>query len=692
MFGNFKHYFSRWKESKNYRHDLDILLEQNDPHAPLHDRLLWTVHLVEWIRYHSSYQDYSEIKNVKIPSARLRFLFMILEKNTTWKTNAAKTLRSIIRDVNALELFTDIGLPREMGFWSEFSSRLTSKFMMERPLRESMGNLFLAMFPSSQDVEWLSSLDLQMMGKIVELFHYNVSDDEGAWNTLREEIEEALIYLVSPVRAAGLNPIIRSRMGNKKIREIPFYRLASDLEDLLTVRRTGQKEEFLEKCKEYRKLVWSCYNALQDVYRHLDDYGVNLKIVYLLEVTQAKLKRIDDLLVFMTDDHLDPEILLYIIMQLVQENQDRKSIRTLILQNTQLLARKIVDRSAKTGEHYITRNRIEYKKMFKKALGGGFYTSFAVYIKFAILSLKTAPFMEGVLASINYAICFLAIDFSNSTLATKQPAMTGPVLAQKMQNLDNGELLESLVDEIVYLMRTQIVGILGNIVSVLPLTFIFDQIWFYSFGHHLISVEKAHKVLDGTSILGFVPIYAAFTGVLLWASSVFAGWMDNWFVFNNMKSTVMFNRKLNFIFGRSFCERLSKFLERKNSAIAANVSLGILMGSMPVFFQFLGIHLEVRHVTLSSGSLGAAFSVLGMHGIMLKEVGLVFAGIFCIAVLNVTVSFTLALLVAIHSRNIRSIQREHIYRAIWKRFVKNPLSFVYPVDLKREKISEIKDQ
>jgi len=692
MFGNLKHYISRWKESKNYRHDLDILLEQNDPHAPLHDRLLWTVHLVEWIRYHSSYQDYSEIKNVKIPSARLRFLFMILEKNTTWKTNAAKTLRSIIRDVNALELFTDIGLPREMGFWSEFSSRLTSKFMMERPLRESMGNLFLAMFPSSQDVEWLNSLDLQMMGKIVELFHYNVSDDEGAWNTLREEIEEALIYLVSPVRAAGLNPIIRSRMGNKKIREIPFYRLASDLEDLLTIRRTGQKEEFLEKCKEYRKLVWSCYNALQDVYRHLDDYGVNLKIVYLLEVTQAKLKRIDDLLVFMTDDHLDPEILLYFIMQLVQENQDRKSIRTLILQNTQLLARKIVDRSAETGEHYITRNKTDYIKMFKKALGGGFYTVFTVYIKFAILSMHTALFMEGFLASINYAVSFLAIEFSHFTLATKQPSMTGPALAQKMQNIDNGELLESLVDEIVYLNRTQMVGILGNVGAVLPLAFLFDRGWFYFVGHHLISTEKALQTLAATSILSMAPLYAAFTGVLLWTSSVFAGWMDNWFVFNNMKSTIMFNRRLNFIFGKEICEKLASFFEYRISAIMANVSLGFLMGLTPEILKFLGIHLEVRHVTLSSGSVGAALSTLGFHMFELKEFWYVLCGIICIAILNVTVSFTLALLVAIHSRNIRSIQREHIYRAIWKRFVKNPLSFVYPVDLKREKISEIKDQ
>jgi site-specific recombinase len=54
-------------------------------------------------------------------------------------------------------------------------------------------------------------------------------------------------------------------------------------------------------------------------------------------------------------------------------------------------------------------------------------------------------------------------------------------------------------------------------------------------------------------------------------------------------------------------------------------------------------------------------------------------GIASIAVMNLTVSFSLAMFVAIKARGIESPERHAIYRALAKRLRDEPLSFIFPV-------------
>lgn len=688
MFGNFKHYLTRWKESKNYKHDLDALLGKADPASPLHERLDWMVDLMEWVRYkRPKSDDYSEIKHIKIPTARLRFLLMVLERRSEWKVSVSKTLRSIIHDVPAMELFAEIGLPQELGLSGEFASRFFAKVMPERPLSEGMGQLFSALFPNDYDVEWLASLDPQVMEKLIDLFFFEVSDTEKNWNRLQLDIEEALLSLVSQVSATGLNSMLRKRMGPKSFREIPFFKLSRELDELLDIYELGDRALFITKAKEFRKIIWNCINSLREVYKHLHRYGVSVSIVYNVETAQSKLKRTDDLISFLMFEKLDVELLMYFLIQLVQENQERKSLKALFNQNTRLLARKIVDRSAETGEHYITRDKNEYTAMFKKAAGGGALTAVTVFFKFLITGLSLPLFISGFVASINYSLSFLAIQFSGFTLATKQPSMTASALASKMQFMDTGESVEVLIDEIVNLIRSQVAGVLGNVGMVVPVIIAIDLMTYYASGHHLVDRGNADGIMKSTHIFGPTVIYGAFTGVLLWLSSIFAGWMDNWFVFNNMKTTMSYNRRLNFVFGVEACKKFAAYFEKNIAAFAASISLGFLLGLTPAIMKFLGLGLDVRHVTLSSGSLAAAASEIGFEVFKLKEFWMAVSGIALIAFLNLGVSFSLALWTAIKSRNIKSIQRGSIYRALWVRFKQKPFSFFYPTEKNLEKKS-----
>ncbi len=679
MLDTLRRYIKLWKASKNYKHDLDALLAQANPTASLQERLVWLVDLMHWVRHNSAFHEYKEVENVRLPSARIKFLFMVLDRNPQWKEKVALTLRSVLRDVRAVDLFSETGLSSEPSFWAEFKNRFINKVMPDKPLSDGMSELFSALFPSSDDVVWVASLDPQLVSKIIEFISNPGSLPARSNSQIQSDIEEALLVLTSQVRAIGLSPALRKRMEISDIRSLPFFRFTLEVETLLSSYHSQDFEAYDLNVKSFRNLIWKCMDSFNDVYRHLDKHGVNTSVVFALESSQAKLKRIDDLITLLVFDRVDPEMLIYFLSQLIEENQDRRSLWSLFEQNTRLISRKIVERSAETGSHYITQNKEEYISMLKKAMGGGAYTAFTVVIKLMTSVLKLPLFMEGFAYSLNYAVSFCAIQLSGFTLATKQPAMTGPAIAAKLQHIDTGESVEVLVDEIVKLIRSQFVGILGNVFAVIPVALIIDVIYLVMTGHHIVNdPQKAEYIFNSTNVFGPALIYAAFTGILLWASSITAGYIDNWFFLNRMKAVITYNRRLNFVFGSDRCKKIADYLERNISGLAANISLGFYLGMTPAVMSFLGIFLDVRHVTLSSGTFALGVAYYGKAAFEMKEFWFAFVGIGLIGLLNVGVSFALAFFVAVKSRNTKALQRRAIYLSVLMRLRREPLSFIFP--------------
>ena len=74
----------------------------------------------------------------------------------------------------------------------------------------------------------------------------------------------------------------------------------------------------------------------------------------------------------------------------------------------------------------------------------------------------------------------------------------------------------------------------------------------------------------------------------------------------------------------------------------------------------------------------ASVVALGWHAMLTAPFWLAVAGIAVIGVLNVGVSFALALNVAIGARGSTGVARGAIYRAILRRLVEDPKSFLIP--------------
>jgi len=96
------------------------------------------------------------------------------------------------------------------------------------------------------------------------------------------------------------------------------------------------------------------------------------------------------------------------------------------------------------------------------------------------------------------------------------------------------------------------------------------------------------------------------------------------------------------------------------------------------FFAFLGLGLEVRHVTLSSGQLGAACASLGWEVVRSPALWWALASVPFIGLLNLVVSFYLAFRVALRAHAVSPLGRVRIRRALWQRLSHSPRQFVWP--------------
>lgn len=669
----------QYRTRESVHRELDSILSAAAEQETLEDKLHWLVQLLQWIRFEGHVDIHLEREVGRLQIARLRFFLMVLDKKPEWKLAVAKNLRAIVKKVSGLELYTETGLPKEVGIWSEFSDRLMLKILPSPPLDHELTYLFWALFPNKEDVVWVASIDEKTFEDLVTLFNYEVSPNEGDWNRMQDDLLDALDYLVIQIRATGLGPAVRKRLDKNDFRESAFFHLDESLNGFHKAFREGRREEALSFASRLRMTVWECKRELAQVTKHLDEFGVSVSLVFQMASLRTYLARVDSLLEILINERVESRKVTSFLSKLIEETQDLRSISTLFAQNISLLARKVVERAAETGEHYITRTKAEYNHLVRAAAGGGAITSLTVYMKVFILSLGLSNFGEGIGAALNYSISFVAIQLLGFTLGTKQPAMTAPALAAKMSDVDTEKGMKSLVDDIVYIIRSQVAAVTGNVLLVVPCAILIDAFYFLMSGTHILSEKNALYAFKSTDIVGPAVLYAGVTGILLWASSIIAGWVDNWFALNSLGRTLRRSPPLLAILGQRATKRIVYFLEHNISGLAGNISLGFLLGMFPEIMKFLGVPLDIRHVTLSSGSLGAALPVLGLDFLRTPEFWRAVVGVIFIGFFNVMVSFSMALWIAVRARGIRPRQQLAIRSAVLQRLRSQPFTFLFPI-------------
>jgi site-specific recombinase len=106
--------------------------------------------------------------------------------------------------------------------------------------------------------------------------------------------------------------------------------------------------------------------------------------------------------------------------------------------------------------------------------------------------------------------------------------------------------------------------------------------------------------------------------------------------------------------------------------------LGYLLGLSPVIARFFGIPLDVRHVTLSTGMVALAAAQYGVDALRQGWLYLAIAGIAVTFVLNLSVSFSIASVVALRAYSVPGAEQLQILRFVGRQFLRTPMQFIFP--------------
>jgi site-specific recombinase len=677
------------------RWDLTALLNAADPRASAAEQHLWLVRFLQWLRSPGPVdgtEGETSDAGSPWPVRRLRLFVGVVERHPEHRERIGSLWRAIFGRLDATGLLADFGFAPRQGFLSELAERVRLGWLPATPQTDDLGALFPQLFSGPADAEWIAAIDDATIARVLGLATpLDAAPGAEPWRTA---MVESIQLLASQIRAAGLSGPMRQRMDAALLADRPFHQVVQAAEALRAGHLDGDDAAArLRQASYLRAVLEACRGAAASVRGHLDEYGVSVDLVFQIDQLRERGERIEALLACLVSDlaadaRSEAEALArpsgiaelrHLLVELVRCNERRRSLAALYRRHYALLARKVTERSAETGEHYITRTRAEYRTMLVQAAGGGAVIGVTTLLKFALGALALSAFWGGFAAGLNYAISFAIIHLAHWTVATKQPAMTAPAMAAKLEAVSASDAaVEGFVDEVAHLLRSQVAGIIGNLALVMPVVLLAQGLAWLVAGAPMVGAHSAEHVLETLPLLGATPLYAAFTGVLLFASSLIAGWVENWFVFHRLDSAIAWNPRLRDTLGPERAARWAAWWRRNVSGITANVSLGFMLGLVPAIGAFFGLPLEVRHVTLSMGQLAAAFGALGPSILHEPAFWWCLASIPVVGLLNLGVSFTLAFRVALASRGLRVRERGRLYAAMRRRWRERPASFLVP--------------
>lgn len=610
---------------------------------------------------------------------RLRLLLAVLQALPALRAGVAEALSQTLSATQGARFFARAGLPSDRGLWSETTERLFKSVLPEPRDETDLGQLVQRWVPSQRALDALALVPPEVARDAMLLFAGTETQPPGM-GPLTPLVKEALRLLAVRVSAVGLSDVIAQRSARGPLEASPFYQLPRVIDAALAQSSSGTDADFAHALEDTRNYFSACREQVTFVVQHLEDTGVSVDVVYRLELIERNLARMDLLLRCLErgDDLVRARHRQTMIVTLLTARMHDRRIADILHNTTHLLSRKIIERAGHTGEHYITTTAGQYFKMLLSAAGGGVLTAGTAALKFLIGWLKFAPFVEGALSAINYAGSFLVMQMMGFTLATKQPSVTAAALAGTLRETSAHPELGKLVTTIACITRSQLAAAVGNVGMVIPASLCFDYYWRTTHdGAPFLDAETAAYVVHSLHPTETGTLwYATLTGILLWISSLCAGWLENWSAYRRLPEAISDHWLGRFV-GRRTMAFFARVFSRNISGFGGNTSLGVLLAATPIAGKFFGLPLDVRHVTLSTGALTLALSALGTHPSAPEAVAAAL-GIAAIGALNFGVSFVLSLNVALRAREVERKDRMRLVAALLWTFIKSPFQFFFP--------------
>jgi site-specific recombinase len=606
--------------------------------------------------------------------------------------NASSFLKQLVNQLLHKRKFaavlTDNGILKDARFLSEVRDRIVAKFLPEQPDKDTLEYVLNQLFYKDNDFIWLEKVP---HSEVFELTHllgitsiYTSTED----HTPLAELINTISLIMQRASGRALESEVLKMVPKYANLESPFEAFEKEFDLIVKEIRVNSNHSISSSDIGYKQLhilLKQCYDFIDTAFENSKHLGISIRVNQNLLRIRQQLDRISVLLPLLAvDSDVDRRNnSLQLVLLLIRYNCNKNNIRQLIEESTSTIAFEITTHTAETGEHYITHDRKEYMKMFKAALGGGVIVGVLCILKILISKLEISEFGFAFLYSMNYSLGFIAIYLLGFTLATKQPAMTASAIVNAIEkDLKNEKKVlmrhAAFANLFSRLFRSQFIAFVGNVLAAFPVAllgaYMIDSLAEYNIAH-----SKWPKLLNDVSPLHSKAIFhASIAGIFLFMSGIISGSIANRHKHNRIVFRIQEHPWLKLTIGKTRAGQLSKWVGKKWPGVASNFWFGVFMGSTASIGVFLGLDLDIRHITFAAGNF--SLGLYGSHWDASADlIFWVFIGVGIIGFMNFIVSFLLSLGLAMRSRNIPLAELGSLFSSVWIYFKINPLGFFFPV-------------
>jgi site-specific recombinase len=618
-------------------------------------------------------------------NVRLLCWVRMLEHDDLLRLDFQETFQAMLAGLDSVGLLAEAGLPRHHQIFSEGLRRIFNRVLPSAMDVSDSSRLLVSLFAHSRHVERFLDLPQPLFERILTLLAPPpTGGGPRSSPRLQSDLRQALCLIATRTAGRGVTAAMRERGGHWEVQNSPFYHLIFSTQDLVR----APDATFAAPCFEvWKAAVSTCRKELGQVRLGMETTGVSADLVLDLRSIELALMRMHGLARILTfggaplpsvDD--SSAAARNLLNQLIEGRLEDKRVSALLKQNLNLLARKTVERTGRSGEHYIAHTRKEYWQMWLAAVGGGLLTVLTAAFKMRIVEQHFPLFVEGFLTGTNYAISFILLQVFGLVLATKQPSATAATFAGIVRNNPGNASWSKISDFTARISRTQLAAAIGNVAAVCIGAVALERLWRVMFAKSYLPEESARHVYEALHpFASGTIIYAAGTGVILWAAALIGGWCENFAVFHRLTEAVS-QHPFGHRVGQPSMARLAGWIELNLAGWSTSIALGYLLGFVPVIARFFGIPFDVRHVTLSTGTLALAAARFGTSSFGKDWFYYAMAGIGVTFVLNLGVSFSIASFVALRAYDVSRRDQLLLLRYLLRQLVRSPLKFLFPVE------------
>ena len=605
-----------------------------------------------------------------------------LKNNEEIKNNFRDYLFLLFSNKSFSKALTEANILSENAFFPELKKRISYKFLPPVEDENTISYIISkVLFNPKSDSDYIKNIKPEDGSEFFKLMEIEKI------STLPKVKKELLISAnILALRSVGnaLEAGITKMVPEYKNFDNPFVALQSELDSLICRFKKDKDLQIDSKDVDYKQIkiyLQQCLDFVDKAFKNASKFGISSKINQSLLKIRQQLKRIQDIIPILVVD-TEEDVLTNsknLVSNTLKYNSHRNNIRELIDDSTRLISHLITSHTAETGTHYIATSPKEYLKMFWKASGGGIIVGFLCIFKMMMSYSHGSEFSHAVLYSLNYAFGFIIIYLLGFTLATKQPAMTAATMAKVLHDESSSEKnYKEFANLVAKLSRTQFIAFVGNVLWSFPvaLAIIYGMDWFLDKNF---AVAKADKLLkDLNPIESKAILHACIAGFFLFISGIISGNISNSSIFNQVPERISQSPFLNQVIGAKNSKKLSDFYTKHWAGIISNFWFGIFLGVIAPLGVFLGLDLDIRHITFSAGNFALALYGKGFD-IDTYTFVISLVTIFLIGAFNFIVSFGLSMLLAFRSRKVNFGELTIIHKTILKYFIKNPLRFFIPL-------------